>query len=113
MKKALSASVVILSFQGSSFAKDCDLYKKVLLPEVVSYCWVAEGILRPVEAFGFNEYQLLNTNEVEQARKNIRPTIKDLKGFIVQNGYCKKILSVFEEKTYSEWCPIKDEGTRR
>ena len=113
MKKALSALVVILSFQGSSFAKDCDLYKKVLLPEVVSYCLVAEGIITVKEAFMMDEYHLLTEKEKEQAAKQIHPTTRDVKEFIASNGYCQQIASKWKEKSYSVWCPIKDEGPGR
>ena len=112
MKKAFSVLVIIFSFQGSSFAKDCDLYKKVLLPEVVSYCLVAEGIITVKEAFMLDRYHLLTENEKEQAAKSINPTTRDVKDFIVSNGYCKQIASRWTEKSYTVWCPLNDLGKR-
>jgi hypothetical protein len=105
MKKVLQVVIAVLSLQGYSFAKDCSLYEKVLLPDVIGYCLVAEGILRPKEAFQLNTYYLLNKEEeIEFTRKKIYPTIADMKDFIWKNGGCENITSIWNKKSYSGWC---------
>jgi len=107
MKKALPAVIIALSFQGSSFAKDCSLYEKVLLPDVIGYCLVAEGIIQPKEAFRLDVYYLLNKEEkTEFINKKINPTIADMKDFVWKNGGCENIASIWSKKSYSGWCFI-------
>jgi len=89
----------------ASTAQECDIYKKVLLVEVVSYCLVERGIITPKEAFMLNEYHLLTEKEAKEARTETKPTIADMKEFIKKNGYCGDIYSDWKTSGYSLWCP--------
>lgn len=108
MKKVLQGLIILVFFfEGKILAKECSVYKRLLLPQVMGYCWVAEGVLKEEETHSLKKYILLNQKEVKEVKaQKISPTIADVKEFIAKNGGCKNILNDLDEK-YSKWCPTK------
>ena len=95
MKKALTTTILLFSiFQGSSFAEEWSVYKKVLTQKAINYCFVMEGVLTEKDANILNNHFLIERAGLTQSQVDIasRSIVERNDDFVKRNGGCKNIL---------------------
>lgn len=95
MKKTLTATILLFStFQGSAFAEEWSVYKKVLIQKSINYCLVMEGLMTEKDARLLDNHFLIEKEGLTQSQvDNISRSIAERNdNFVKRNGGCKNIL---------------------